>query len=127
MTLIKSISGIRGTIGGGVGDNLTPIDISRFTAAYAMFIKNNNHYSNQIIIGRDARFSGDMVNHIVIGTLIGCGLDVVDVGLSTTPTIEMIKSKREVANPNNSFIEQLNIFYKNYANNKNVQFAGRWI
>ena len=89
MTLIKSISGIRGTIGGGVGDALTPLDIVRFTASYAAFIKKQGNSSNTIIIGRDARISGEMVSNIVSGTLIGCGFDVLDVGLSTTPTIEV--------------------------------------
>tara|TARA_B100000214_G_scaffold235724_1_gene172334 strand:- start:378 stop:1757 length:1380 start_codon:yes stop_codon:yes gene_type:complete len=89
MTLIKSISGIRGTIGGAVGDSLSPLDIVRFTASYAIFIKNQGYSSNNIIIGRDARISGEMVSNIVSGTLIGCGFDVIDVGLSTTPTIEI--------------------------------------
>ena len=89
MTLIKSISGIRGTIGGKVGDGLTPLDIVRFTASYASFIRNERSSSNTIIIGRDARISGEMVSNIVSGTLMGCGFDVLDVGLSTTPTIEV--------------------------------------
>jgi phosphomannomutase len=90
MTLIKSISGIRGTIGGQVGNALTPLDIVKFTAAYADFIKNQKNNSNTIIIGRDARISGEMVSNIVSGTLIGCGFDVLDIGLSTTPTVEVI-------------------------------------
>ena len=89
MTLIKSISGIRGTIGGEVGDSLSPLDIVRFTASYATFIRKQGNSSNSIIIGRDARVSGEMVSNIVSGTLIGCGFDVLDVGLSTTPTIEV--------------------------------------
>ena len=89
MTLIKSISGIRGTIGGEVGDALTPLDIVRFTASYATFIRKEHSSSNTIIIGRDARISGEMVSNIVSGTLMGCGFDVLDVGLSTTPTIEV--------------------------------------
>ena len=89
MTLIKSISGIRGTIGGEVGDALTPLDIVRFTASYATFIRKEHSDSNTIIIGRDARISGEMVSNIVSGTLMGCGFDVLDVGLSTTPTIEV--------------------------------------
>ena len=89
MTLIKSISGIRGTIGGEVGDALTPLDIVRFTASYAAFIRKEYSSSNTIIIGRDARISGKMVSNIVSGTLMGCGFDVLDVGLSTTPTIEV--------------------------------------
>ena len=89
MTLIKSISGIRGTIGGEVGNALTPLDIVRFTASYAAFIRKEHSSSNTIIIGRDARISGEMVSNIVSGTLMGCGFDVLDVGLSTTPTIEV--------------------------------------
>lgn len=89
MTLIKSISGIRGTIGGNVGDALTPLDIVKFTSAYAKFIRNLGSDSNTIIIGRDARISGEMVNNIVSGTLIGCGFNVLDIGLSTTPTVEV--------------------------------------
>jgi len=89
MTLIKSISGIRGTIGGNVGDALTPLDIVKFTSAYAKFIRNQTSDSNTIIIGRDARISGEMVSNIVSGTLIGCGFDVLDIGLSTTPTVEV--------------------------------------
>ena len=89
MTLVKSISGIRGTIGGEVGNALTPLDIVRFTASYAAFIRKENRSSNTIIIGRDARISGEMVSNIVSGTLMGCGFDVLDVGLSTTPTIEV--------------------------------------
>ena len=89
MTLIKSISGIRGTIGGQVGDALTPLDVVSFTASYASFIRKKANASNTIIIGRDARISGEMVNNIVSGTLMGCGFNVLDVGLSTTPTIEV--------------------------------------
>ena len=89
MTLIKSISGIRGTIGGRVGDALTPIDIVKFTSSYAKFISKQNHSSNTIIIGRDARISGVMVSNIVAGSLMGCGFDVLDIGLSTTPTVEV--------------------------------------
>ena len=89
MTLIKSISGIRGTIGGKVGDALTPLDIVRFTASYAAFIRKQGGSSNTIIIGRDARISGQMLSNIVSGTLLGCGFDVLDIGLSTTPTVEV--------------------------------------
>lgn len=89
MTLIKSISGIRGTIGGKVGDALTPIDIVKFTSSYAKFISKQNNSSNTIIIGRDARISGVMVSNIVAGSLMGCGFDVLDIGLSTTPTVEV--------------------------------------
>lgn len=88
MALIKSISGIRGTIGGNTNDNLTPIDIVKFAAAYGSWIlqKENN---KKIVIGRDGRISGQMVSSLVSNTLIGLGLDVVDLGLSTTPTVEM--------------------------------------
>ncbi len=89
MTLIKSISGIRGTIGGRVGESLSPLDIVRFTASYATFIRKQGNSSNSIIIGRDARASGGMVSNLVSGTLMSCGFDVLDVGLSTTPTIEV--------------------------------------
>ena len=89
MTLIKSISGIRGTIGGEVGESLSPLDIVRFTSAYASFIKKQNCESNTIIIGRDARKSGLMANNIINGTLIACGFNVIDIGLSTTPTVEV--------------------------------------
>ena len=88
MTLIKSISGIRGTIGGIAGDGLTPIDIVKFTAAYGSWVvsKTNNR---KIVLGRDARISGEMVNNLVIGTLQGLGIEVIDLGLSTTPTVEI--------------------------------------
>lgn len=90
MTLIKSISGIRGTIGGTVGDGLNPVDIVRFTAAYATHIKANKKTAvNKIVVGRDARISGEMVNQLVIGTLLGMGFDVVNIGLATTPTTEI--------------------------------------
>lgn len=88
MTLIKSISGIRGTIGGHPGDTLNPLDIVKFTTAYATFISKTRK-SNKIVVGRDARISGSMVNHIVCGTLMGMGFDVVDIGLATTPTTEL--------------------------------------
>ena len=97
MTLIKSISGIRGTIGGVVGDSLSPLDIVRFTASYAAFIRKQDNSSNTIIIGRDARISGEMVSNIVSGTLMGCGFDVLDVGLSTTPTIEVAVQLEQAA------------------------------
>ena len=89
MTLIKSISGIRGTIGGPVGDGLNPLDIVRFTAAYATQIKKNKNGLNKIVVGRDARISGEMVNQLVVGTLLGMGFDVVNIGLATTPTTEL--------------------------------------
>lgn len=90
MTLIKSISGIRGTIGGETGNNLTPIDIVKFTVAYARFISGKNNGKRlKIVIGRDARISGEMVNDLIEGTLLGCGADVINVGLCTTPGTEM--------------------------------------
>lgn len=90
MTLIKSISGIRGTVGGNAGDNLTPIDIVKFTVAYARFIGRKNAGKRlKIVVGRDARISGGMVNDIIEGTLLGCGVDVVNVGLCTTPGTEL--------------------------------------
>ena len=88
MTLIKSISGIRGTIGGKAGDALTPTDIVKFTAAFGYLMKQNQG-SCKIVVGRDARISGEMVNSLVCGTLMGLGIDVIDLGLSTTPTVEM--------------------------------------
>ena len=94
--MIKSISGIRGTIGGSVGDSFTPIDIVKFTSAYAKFILDQNNTSKKIIVGRDARISGKFVSDLVCGTLVGCGFDVIDVGLSTTPTIE-VSVQREKA------------------------------
>lgn len=90
MSLIKSISGIRGTIGSRPGEGLSPLDIVKFTAAYATFIrKNTTKTSNTIVVGRDARLSGMMVNNIVVGTLISMGFDVVNIGLATTPTTEI--------------------------------------
>lgn len=88
MSLIKSISGIRGTIGGRAGNNLTPSDILKFTVAFGKWIVQNEK-NNKIVIGRDARVSGEMVSHLVTGALQSIGIDVVDVGLSTTPTVEM--------------------------------------
>lgn len=88
MTLIKSISGIRGTIGGKMGDALTPFDIVECTAAYAQIIKELN-VPQKVVVGRDGRMTGEMVNAIVVSTLMNMGLDVVDIGLSTTPTVEM--------------------------------------
>ncbi len=89
MSLIKSISGIRGTIGGKPNENLTPLDIVRFSAAYGTWIKESVSHSKKIIIGRDGRISGEMVRNLVVSTLTGLGLDVHDLGLSTTPTVEM--------------------------------------
>jgi phosphomannomutase len=97
MTLIKSISGIRGTIGGKAGEGLTPLDIVRFTSSYAKFIFNQNHASKVIVIGRDARISGKMLTNIVSGTLIGCGFNVLDIGLSTTPTVEVTVQNESAA------------------------------
>ena len=91
MTLIKSISGIRGTIGGNTGDNLTPIDAVKFAAAYGAFIleRNKNKEKVTVVIGRDARISGKMISSLVANTLVGLGINVVDLGLSTTPTVEV--------------------------------------
>ncbi|WP_158849061.1 phosphoglucosamine mutase [Algibacter sp. L1A34] len=90
MTLIKSISGIRGTIGGQVGDNLTPIDAVKFASAYGVWLKENRVKENyKVVVGRDARISGKMMQNLVMNTLIGLGIDVVDLGLSTTPTVEV--------------------------------------
>ena len=90
MSLIKSISGIRGTIGGPVSEGLTPVDIVKFTAAYARHIaENKTVHSNAIVVGRDARISGEMLEKLVIGTLLGMGFDVVNIGLATTPTTEL--------------------------------------
>ena len=90
MTLIKSISGIRGTIGGRTGDTLNPLDIVKFTTAYATFIRRHTaEGSGKIVVGRDARMSGQMVDSIVCGTLVGMGFDVINIGLATTPTTEL--------------------------------------
>jgi len=91
MTLIKSISGIRGTIGGPVGDNLTPIDAVKFAAAYGMWLKKRNQDKHRlkVVVGRDARISGKMVSSLVSNTLVGVGIDVVNASLSTTPTVEI--------------------------------------
>ena len=90
MTLIKSISGIRGTIGGNTGDNLTPIDAVKFAASYGTWLKS---YAKKdkltVVIGRDARLSGEMIQNLVVSSLVGLGIDVVDLGLSTTPTVEI--------------------------------------
>ncbi len=90
MTLIKSISGIRGTIGGLQGENLTPIDVVKFTSAYVRFMQEKNPGKRlRLVVGRDARISGQMVNNLIEGTLLGCGADVINVGLCTTPGTEM--------------------------------------
>ena len=94
MTLIKSISGIRGTIGGKPNDNLTPVDVVRFAAAYGTYILSQNNASKaKIVIGRDARISGSMLQALVSNTLIGLGIDVIDLGMATTPTVEMVVPK----------------------------------
>ncbi len=90
MTLIKSISGIRGTIGGQTGENLTPLDVVKFTAAYGSIIKNQEKKQKyKVVVGRDARISGPMVDQLVCGTLMGIGIDVLNIGLATTPTVEI--------------------------------------
>jgi phosphomannomutase len=90
MTLIKSISGIRGTIGGVVGDNLTPVDAVKFASAYGTFLKNNSKKDKlTVVVGRDARISGPMIHNLITHTLIGLGIDIIDLGLSTTPTVEI--------------------------------------
>lgn len=90
MTLIKSISGIRGTIGGQHGDGLSPIDVTRFTSAYVQFIKESQNITKgKIVVGRDARISGPMVQNLVVGTVMSMGFDVIDIDLATTPTVEI--------------------------------------
>ncbi len=90
MSLIKSISGIRGTIGGAAGEGLSPVDVVKFTAAYAHFIgKNTDTKSRTIVVGRDARISGPMVSKLVEATLTGMGFDVINIGLASTPTTEI--------------------------------------
>ena len=94
MTLIKSISGIRGTIGGKVGDNLTPIDVVKFAASYGLWIKEqSNKTTYSVVIGRDARISGEMIQNLVINTLVAMGINVVNLNLSTTPTVEIAVPK----------------------------------
>jgi len=94
MTLIKSISGIRGTIGGKQGDNLTPIDAVKFACSYGQWLKNNSKNKNlSVVIGRDARISGQMIQNLVQNSLISIGINVIDVGLSTTPTVELMVTK----------------------------------
>jgi phosphomannomutase len=90
VTLIKSISGIRGTIGGKTGEGLNPLDVVKFTSAYGCWVKKKTKSATyKVVIGRDARISGSMVTHLVTGTLMGLGIDVVDLDLSTTPTVEV--------------------------------------
>ncbi len=97
MTLIKSISGIRGTIGGKPGDNLTPLDIVRFTTAYGLWLKETKIKSNSIVVGRDARPSGRMVENIVVSVLNSLGYDVINIGLATTPTTEFAVIREKAA------------------------------
>ena len=97
MSLVKSISGIRGTIGGRVGEGLNPVDIVRFTAAYATQRRAALPENNKIVVGRDARLSGHMVEQIVCGTLMGMGYDVVNIGLATTPTTELAVTGEKAA------------------------------
>tara|TARA_B100000965_G_scaffold367128_1_gene352904 strand:- start:920 stop:2305 length:1386 start_codon:yes stop_codon:yes gene_type:complete len=98
MTLIKSISGIRGTIGGKFGNNLTPLDAVNFGCAYAQWIKERNpNLKNKIVIGRDARISGIMIQNLVQNSLVSMGIDVIDLGLSTTPTVELMVKKHKAS------------------------------
>lgn len=97
MTLIKSISGIRGIIGGKSGEALTPIDVVKFAAAYGTWLRRTNPQNLKVVIGRDARLSGEMVSRLVAGTLQGVGLSVIDLGLSTTPTVEIAVAAEEAA------------------------------
>ena len=98
MALIKSMSGIRGTIGGRAGEGLSPLDAVKFTSAYATFIlSSKNSASNTIVVGRDARISGEMVNKLVVGTLLGMGMNVIDIGLATTPTTELAVTMEQAA------------------------------
>ena len=92
MSLIKSISGIRGTIGGKQDQGLTPSDIVRFVSAYSQWLRQNNPSVSKlrVVVGRDARISGPMVRDLVVGTLVGMGVDVTDIGLATTPTTELV-------------------------------------
>ena len=94
MTLIKSISGIRGTIGGKQGKNLTPLDAVKFGCAYGLWLKKNSKNKNlSVVIGRDARISGEMIQNFVQNSLISIGINVIDIGLSTTPTVELMVTK----------------------------------
>ena len=97
MTIIKSISGIRGTIGGKPDENLTPIDAVKYAASFGTFLKKQSPNSViKVVIGRDARISGNMIQNLVQSTLIGMGINCIDLGLSTTPTVE-IAVKKELA------------------------------
>ena len=105
MTLIKSISGIRGTIGGGAGEGLNPLDIVKFTSAYATLIRKTcTVKSNKIVVGRDARISGEMVKNVVVGTLMGMGWDVVDIDLASTPTTELADTEEDIHNAEQIFL-----------------------
>ncbi len=97
MTLIKSISGIRGTIGGNAGDNLTPIDIVRFTTAYGMWLKESDNTAKKVVVGRDSRPSGKMVENIVTSTLVSLGYEVINIGMATTPTTELAVAAESAA------------------------------
>ncbi|MFT7163069.1 MAG: phosphomannomutase, partial [Bacteroidia bacterium] len=92
MTLIKSISGIRGTIGGAPKDNLTPIDIVKYASSFGQWVIESGS-ARRVVIGRDARISGEMVSNLIANTLVGMGIDVIDLGLSTTPTVEIAVPK----------------------------------
>ena len=96
MTLIKSISGIRGTLGGVSGENLTPIDVVKYTSAYGSMLLQRKK-GNKVVVGRDARISGPMVHELVVNTLMALGLDVLDAGLCTTPTVEMAVMEEKAA------------------------------
>jgi phosphomannomutase len=96
VALIKSISGIRGTIGGRTGENLTPLDVVRFTAAFGSWLREKSA-NRKIVVGRDGRISGQMVQQLVVSTLTGLGFNVVDLGLSTTPTVEIAVSGEQAA------------------------------
>ena len=97
MTLIKSISGIRGTIGGTIGDNLTPLDVVKFATAYGMWLNSRTTGSIKVVVGRDARISGAMIQNLVQCSLQALGIDVVDLGLSTTPTVEVAVPKENAS------------------------------
>ena len=97
MALIKSISGIRGTIGGKPGKSLTPIDVVKFTTAYGAWVAQQGGSNKKIVIGRDGRISGQMVRDLVVATLQGIGCEVIDLGLSTTPTVEMAVTMEHAA------------------------------
>jgi len=97
MTLIKSISGIRGTIGGKQNDNLTPFDIMKFAVAYGQWVKENNNEANLIVVGRDARPSGKIIESIIVSTMASMGFDVLNIGLATTPTTEYAVIKEQAS------------------------------